>query len=116
MSPDDVLGLPDRCNPWLSRTGCSGMRRSRNPFAPLPAPVICDGGDMYWDTTGDPDWAVPLMDCSGPDLAVQADVALMKGLSDGDTLGLLFRTVLPGMVGMALRGQPSLRAGVDALL
>lgn len=92
------------------------MRRSRYAFPLVPAPAVPDGGDKYGVGTGDPDWAAPLMECSGPDLAVQAEVALMKGLSDGDTLGLLFRTVLPGMVGMALRVQPSLRTGVGALL
>lgn len=116
MSPDVVLGLPIRCTPCRSRIGCSGTRRSRNAFVLPPAPLVCDGEDKYWVATGDADWAFPLMGCSGPDLAVQAEVALMNGLSDGDTRGLLFKTVLPGMVGMALRGQPSLRVGVDALL
>lgn len=110
------MGLFNLCNPCRSRIGCSGMRRSRYAFPLVPAPAVCDGGDKYGVGTGDPDWAVPLMECSGPDLAFQAEVALMKGLSDGDTLGLLFRTVLPGMVGMALRVQPSLRTGVGALL
>lgn len=69
---------------------------------------MISGGD---DPNGG-DCVFPLVTGSGPDLAVQADVALMKGFSDGDTLELLLSTVLPGIVGMALRGQPSLLAGV----
>lgn len=65
-----------------------------------------------WDDPNGGDCAFPLTAGNGPDLAVQAEVARMKGFSDGDTLEPLLSTVLPGIVGMALRGQPSLLAGV----
>lgn len=63
----------------------------------------------------DPNGGVfPFVAGSGPDLAVQAEVALMKGFSDGDTLELLLSTVLPGIVGIELRRTPSILVGDGA--
>lgn len=117
---DGVFVLVSRCPTDRSRSGCNGIRRCRAMFAEC-VPKRGDGGVISeWDDPIGGACVFPLVAGRGPDLAVQAEVALMKGFSDGDTLGLLLSTVLPGIVGMALRGQPSrlacVVAGGDGLL